>query len=94
MAVKAGIFAWMKFRIKIINMKKSISKKQFEIAEKKINDLLAIAVKKGGFVHLTKKENTKFKKYTKIVQAYEELHFIIPLPKALQEIPDSLGNPQ
>mgnify|MGYP003465895518 CR=1 FL=1 len=75
-------------------MKKSISKKQFEIAKKKMNDLLAVAAKKGGFVHLTKKENIQLDKYTKIVHAYEELHFIIPLPKALQEIPNSLGNPQ
>ena len=38
-------------------MAKLRKQKEFEIAEKGMNDLLAIATKKGGFNFLTKKEN-------------------------------------
>jgi HTH-type transcriptional regulator/antitoxin HigA len=65
-------------------MKKEITKKEFEIAEKRMNELLAIATKKGGFKHLTKKESTELDKHTQIVNAYEEKHYTIPLPETLQ----------
>ncbi len=65
-------------------MKKAVSKKEFESAEKKMNDLLAIATKKGGFKHLTKKEEAELAKYTEVVNAYEEIHYSIPMPETLQ----------
>jgi HTH-type transcriptional regulator/antitoxin HigA len=61
-----------------------MTKKEFDIAEKKMNALLAIATKKGGLRLLTKKENAELIKYTKLVHAYEELHYTIPLPETLQ----------
>jgi HTH-type transcriptional regulator / antitoxin HigA len=65
-------------------MKKEITKKEFEIAEIKMNDLLAVATKKGGFDKLSKKESTELDKYTQIANAYEEKHYTIPLPETLQ----------
>ena len=65
-------------------MKKEITKKEFEIAEKKMNDLLAIATKKGGFIKLSKKETEDLAKYTQLVNAYENTHYTIPLPETLQ----------
>ncbi len=60
------------------------TKRQFELAESKMNELLALATKKGGFDKLTKKESTDLAKYTKIVNDYEAVHFTIPLPETLQ----------
>ena len=65
-------------------MKMEITKKEFEIAEIKMNELLAIATKKGGFDKLTKKEGAELEKYTQLVNAYEEKHYTIPLPETLQ----------
>lgn len=65
-------------------MEKEITKKEFAIAEKKVNDLLAIATKKGGFKNLTKKESGELNKYTKIVKTYEDMHYTIPLPQTVQ----------
>ena len=65
-------------------MKKEISKREFEIAEKKMNSLLAIAVKKGGFNHLSKKETAELARFTQLVNLYENKHYIIPLPETLQ----------
>ena len=65
-------------------MKKEIIKKEFEIAEKRMNDLLAIVTKKGGFSHLSKKESEELKKYTQIVNAYEDMNYTIPLPQTIQ----------
>ena len=65
-------------------MKKEVTKKEFEVAEKRMNELLAIATKKGGFKHLTKKESAELDKHTQIVNAYEEKHYTIPLPETLQ----------
>jgi len=64
--------------------KKEVTKKEFEIAEKKMNDLLAIATKKGGFHHLSKKENSELNKYTQIVKSYEDLHYTLELPQTVQ----------
>ena len=60
------------------------TKKAFEIAETKMNEILAIATSKGGFEMLTKKENTELAKHTAIVNAYETEHYKIPLPQTLQ----------
>ena len=65
-------------------MKREITKREFEIAEKKMNDLLAIVTKKGGFSNLSKKENEELNKHTQIVNAYEEMHYTIPLPETIQ----------
>ncbi len=65
-------------------MKKEITKKEFVIAEKKMNDLLAIATKKGGFDRLTKKESAVLNTYTQTVKTYEDMHYTIPLPQTVQ----------
>jgi hypothetical protein len=56
------------------------TKKKFEIAESKMNELLAIVDKKGGFEKLTKKENEELAKQSKIVKSYEDVHYSIALP--------------
>lgn len=65
-------------------MKQEITKKEFELAEKKMNDLLAIVNKKGGFEHLTKKESADLNTYTQLVKNYEDRHYTIPLPQTVQ----------
>ena len=65
-------------------MKKEISKKEFEIAEKKMNELLAIATRKGGFDHLTKNESAELNKFTQIVKNYEDVHYTIAMPQTVQ----------
>ncbi len=65
-------------------MKKEITKNEFEQAEKQMNNLLAIATKKGGFNNLTRKESADLDKYTQIVNAYEEKHYTVPFPETLQ----------
>ncbi len=65
-------------------MQKEISKKEFAIAEKQMNDLLAIASSKGGFDFLTEKETADLNTYTQIVRAYEDVNYTIPLPQTLQ----------
>jgi HTH-type transcriptional regulator/antitoxin HigA len=60
------------------------TKKQFELAESKMNELLAIATNKGGFDNLTKKELSELNKYTQIVNAYEGVRYKIPMPQTLQ----------
>ena len=65
-------------------MKKEISKTEFAKAEKQMNNLLAIATKKGGFDNLTKKESAELNKYTQIVKTYEDLHYTIALPQTVQ----------
>ena len=65
-------------------MKKEITKKEFATAEKKMNDLLAVVTKKGGFDYLTKKESAELLKYTQIVNTYEDMHFKIALPQTVQ----------
>ena len=65
-------------------MKKEISKKEFTLAEKKMNELLAVATRKGGFDHLTKSESAELNKYTQLVKSYEDLHYTIPMPQTVQ----------
>ena len=65
-------------------MTKEISKAEFAMAEKQMNDLLAIATSRGGFDFLTEKETADLNTYTQIVRAYEVMHYTIPLPQTVQ----------
>jgi len=65
-------------------MKNKVTKKEFEVAEKKMNNLLAIATKKGGFNYLTKKESAELDTHTKTVKTYEDMHYTIELPQTVQ----------
>ena len=65
-------------------MKSEISKKEFTIAEKKLNEILANATEKGGFKFLNAKEKNALAQYTKIVKAYEDIHYSIPMPQTVQ----------
>lgn len=67
-------------------MTKEISKVEYIIAEKQMNDLLGIATTKGGFDFLTENEKEELKKFTDIVGAYENVNYTIPLPQTLQGI--------
>jgi HTH-type transcriptional regulator/antitoxin HigA len=65
-------------------MKSKISKTAFETAEKKMDEILLIASRKGGFAFLSDNEKAELEKHTKIVKAYEDLHYPIPMPQTLQ----------
>lgn len=65
-------------------MKTTITKKKFELTEAKMFELLNITTQKGGFDQLTPKQRVALDKYTKIVRAYEEAIFTIPMPQTVQ----------
>ena len=65
-------------------MKSEISKREFEAAEKKLNDILAIATEKGGFDLLSAKEKTALAQYTQIIKSYEDIHYSIPMPQTIE----------
>ncbi len=65
-------------------MKTTITKKEFEVVEAKMFALLNIATQKGGFNHLTSKERASLNQYTKMVKAYEDVNFTIPMPQTVQ----------
>ena len=65
-------------------MKTTVNKKDFEIAEAKMNELLNIATEKGGFDQLSSKQSAALQKYTEIVKAYESATFTIPMPQTVQ----------
>jgi HTH-type transcriptional regulator/antitoxin HigA len=67
-------------------MNKILSKKDFEIAEKKMNVLLNSTTQKGGFDFLTVKEMEELDKVTQIVKQYEDAHFIIESPQTVQQL--------
>jgi hypothetical protein len=52
-------------------MNKKIAQKSFERAAQKMNDLLMIASKKGGFDQLTKEETTELNKCTQLIKAFD-----------------------
>lgn len=52
-------------------MNKKIAQKSFEKAAQKVNDLLMIANKKGGFDQLTKEETTELNKCTQLIKALD-----------------------
>lgn len=65
-------------------MKTTVNKKDFEIAEAKMTELLNIATEKGGFDQLSSKQNSALQKYTEIVKRYEDATFTIPMPQTVQ----------
>jgi HTH-type transcriptional regulator/antitoxin HigA len=65
-------------------MKAIITKKEFDIVENKMLALLDLATQKGGFAHLSPKQTASLERYTRIVKAYEDANFIIPMPQTLQ----------
>ncbi|MBK7130975.1 MAG: helix-turn-helix domain-containing protein [Crocinitomicaceae bacterium] len=65
-------------------MKTKLTKKEFDIIEKRMNELLSIATKKGGFEKLTKKQLKDLNNYTKKVEEYEDEHYTIPMPQTVQ----------
>ena len=65
-------------------MKVDVTLKEFEAAEIRMEVLLKLATKKGGFSKLTKKESAELDACTQVVSAYEALHYKIPLPETLQ----------
>ena len=60
------------------------TKKQLKKTENKMNELLALATKKGGFNNLNKKESADLEKYTQIVNSFEATNYSIALPETLQ----------
>ena len=67
-------------------MQKILSKNDFELAEKQMNDLLATATIKGGFDFLTESETEALDRLTQVVKRYEDAHFIIETPQTVQEL--------
>lgn len=65
-------------------MKKEILKKDFVVAENKMNEILSIATGKGGFNQLTAEQNKFLEKYTKIVKDYEAVHHTMPMPETIE----------
>jgi len=76
----------IKLTVKRFKMKKIISKNDFEIAEKQMNDLLNKATIKGGFDFLTESETIALEQFTQIVKQYEDANFIIETPQTVQEL--------
>lgn len=67
-------------------MQKILSKNDFDLAEKQMNDLLATATIKGGFDFLTESETEALDQFTQVVKRYEDAHFIIETPQTVQEL--------
>jgi HTH-type transcriptional regulator / antitoxin HigA len=67
-------------------MQKILSKNDFELAEKQMNDLLTTATIKGGFDFLTESETAALDQLTQVVKRYEDAHFIIETPQTVQEL--------
>jgi HTH-type transcriptional regulator/antitoxin HigA len=67
-------------------MKKILSKNDFEIAEKRMNEILNSATQKGGFDFLTTKETEELEEFTQIVKRYEDANFIIETPQTVPEL--------
>lgn len=54
-------------------MNKKIAQKTFEAAKQKMNELLRVAFKKGGFDQLTKEETTELNKCTQVIKAFDAI---------------------
>ena len=65
-------------------MKKEITKKDFVLAESRMNEILSIATAKGSFDKLTPAEAKALAKHTKIVEGYEAVHYTIPMPESIE----------
>ena len=63
---------------------KLISKLEFEAAQSRMNLLLELVTKKGGFEKLTKKEADELARLTEVVQDFEILHYKIEMPKTVK----------
>lgn len=53
-------------------MEIKITSKDFEVAEKRLSELLNIATQRGGFKFLTSEELKELKEVTLIVKLYED----------------------
>ena len=62
-------------------VKKDIPKREFVRAQKKMNDLLAIVIEKGGFNFFTEKESAELHQFSEIIKSYEDIHCKIALPE-------------
>lgn len=56
-------------------MNDKITQKNFEVAEKKMNDLLNIATQRGGFDFLTPSEISELDRVSAIVEQYENKNY-------------------
>ena len=65
-------------------MKKEITKKDFVLAESRMNEILSIATAKGSFDKLTPAEAKALAKHTKIAEGYEAVHYTIPMPESIE----------
>jgi HTH-type transcriptional regulator/antitoxin HigA len=65
-------------------MKAIKTKNEFDNAENKMLALLDLATQKGGFAQLSPKQTASLERYTRIVKAYEDSNFTIPMPQTLQ----------
>ena len=65
-------------------MKKAITKNEFETAESSMNKILSSATAKGGFDKLTAAESKALAKHTKMVEAYEAVHYRMPMPETIE----------
>ncbi len=63
---------------------KLISKLEFEAAQSRMNLLLELVTKKGGFEKLTKKEADELARLTEVVQDFEILHYKIEMPQTVK----------
>lgn len=64
-------------------MKDLITNKEFEVAEKRMNEILNIATQKGSFAFLTPDEDLELDKVSSMVKSYEDVHFIIGTPQTI-----------
>ncbi|MFH6962235.1 hypothetical protein ACHRVK_07695 [Flavobacterium plurextorum] len=65
-----------------LKLKKMLNK-EFEVAEKRMNEILNIATQKGGFAFLTPNEDLELDTVSSIVKSYEDVHFIIGTPQTM-----------
>ena len=63
---------------------KLIPKLEFEAAQSRMNLLLELVTKKGGFEKLTKKEADELARLTEVVQDFEILHYKIEMPQTVK----------
>ena len=63
---------------------KLISKLEFEAAQSRMNLLLELVTKKGGFEKLTKKEADELARLTEVVHDFEILHYKIEMPQTVK----------
>lgn len=67
-------------------MNNSITASEYTYAERKMQNILKLVTKKGGFDFLSTKETIELKNYTSVVKKYEEKNILIPFPETLEGI--------